>query len=212
MFAGGERLENSGKQLRLGARGRIDHHFRDCCAAGTAVIPLMKVRPAVAAELLLACLIESSPEETYGTSRFDEALGLQYESQSYPTGFWKSPFFSFLQIDRDVALDTLAKLVNFCTERWTAEVKRHSGGRYASVILTMGDGANKEYFGNSRVFDWCLANASVSGQLNSGLAALERWLTVLVEAGEDIHPIYPQPDMTPSLFAPRLGGGEKSDD
>jgi hypothetical protein len=44
------------------------------------------------------------------------------------------------------------------------------------------------------------------------IGALERWLTVLVEAGEDIHPIYPQPDMTPSLFAPRLGGGEKSDD
>lgn len=179
----------SGRKLppwSLGPQGRLDNHFRDSCANGAALIPLMKVRPSVAAELLLAILIEGEPEEEYGTSRFRDNVGLQYDHQSYPTGFWKSPFFSFLQIDRDTALDTLAKLINFCTDRWVHEVKRHSEGRYPSIKLILNDGTEKEFFGNSRVYDWCLSSSSFAGQLSSGLAALERWLSLLVAAGEDV--------------------------
>jgi hypothetical protein len=182
----------SGRKLPawpLGPQGRLDHHFRDGCTNGTALIPVMRVRPAVAAELLLAVIIEDSPEEEYGTSRFRENVGLDHDSHSYPTGFWKSPFFSFLQIDRDVALDTLTKLVNFCTDRWTDEVKRHSNGGYASIKLTLNDGTEKEFLGNNQVYDWCLSNTNFAGQLNSGLAALERWLALLVGAGEDAGPL-----------------------
>lgn len=182
----------SGRKLppwSLGPQGRLDHHFRDSCASGAALIPLMKVRPSVAAELLLAILIESEPEEEYGTSRFRDNIGLQYDRQSHPIGFWKSPFFSFLQIDRDTALDTLTKLVNFCTDRWIHEVKRHSEGRYPSIKLTLNDGTEKDFLGNSRVYDWCLSSSSFAGQLGSGLAALERWLSLLVAAGEDVVPL-----------------------
>ncbi|WP_342723358.1 hypothetical protein AAFG07_29945 [Bradyrhizobium sp. B097] len=182
----------SGRKLPpwpMGPRRRLDTHFRNTCAHGAALLPLMRVRPAAAAELLLAVIVESAPEEEYGTSRFKENAGLEYDSLSYPTGYWKSPFFSFFQIDRDVALETFVKLVNFCTDRWINEVKRHSEGRYPSIKLRMNDGSEKEYFGNSRVYDWCLSNASSAGQLNSGLAALERWLSLLVEAGEDITPL-----------------------
>ncbi|MDD1523465.1 MULTISPECIES: hypothetical protein [Bradyrhizobium] len=179
----------SGRKLppwSLGPQGRVDHHFRDACANGAALIPLMRVRSSIAAELLLAIVIEGEPEEEYGTSRFRDNVGLQYDHQSYPTGFWKSPFFSFLQIDRDAALDALTKLINFCTDRWIHEVKRHSEGRYPSIKLILNDGTEKEFFGNSRVYDWCLSSSSFAGQLSSGLAALERWLSLLVSAGEDV--------------------------
>lgn len=182
----------SGRKLPpwpLGPKGRIDHHFRDCCAHGASLIRLMSVRQAVAAELLLAILIEGNPEEEYGSSRLHDKLGLEYDRQSYPTGFWKSPFFSFLQIDRGVALEALIKLVNFCTERWRDDTMRHSGGHCPSVTLTLNDGSKRQYFGNSRVYDWCLSNTNSSGQINSGLAALERWLTQLVQAGEDVAPL-----------------------
>jgi hypothetical protein len=42
----------------------------------------MRVRPAVAAELLLAIIIEDSPEEEYGTSRFRDNVGLARPRQS----------------------------------------------------------------------------------------------------------------------------------
>jgi hypothetical protein len=180
----------SGRKLPpwpLGPQGRIDHHFRDCCAHGASLMRLMSVRPAVAAELLLAILIEGNPKEEYGSSpRLSEKVGLEYDGQSYPTGFWKSPFFSFLQINSDVALEALIKLVNFCTQRWMSEITRHSEGYCPSVTLTLNDGSTRQYFGSSRVYDWCLANTNSSGQINSGLAALERWLSQLVQSGEDV--------------------------
>ncbi|PMY89175.1 hypothetical protein C1X67_30455, partial [Pseudomonas sp. FW305-62] len=59
----------------------------------------MRVDADVAAEVLLAALIEGDPEESYSSSgRFDDGLGLRSDMQSYPTAYWKSPFFSFLQI------------------------------------------------------------------------------------------------------------------
>ncbi|MET4232615.1 ABC-type cobalamin/Fe3+-siderophores transport system ATPase subunit [Bradyrhizobium sp. LA6.10] len=184
----------SGRKLPpwpLGPQGRIDHYFRDCCAHGASLIRLMSVCPDVAAELVLAIVIEAEPEEEYSSSpRLSEKVGLAYDGQSYPTGFWKSPFFSFLQINRDVALEGLIKLVNFCTERWKSERLRYSGGHCPSVTLTMTDGSTRQYLGSSRVYDWCLANTNSSGQINSGLAALERWLTQLVESGDDVSPIF----------------------
>ena len=75
----------SGRRLPawpLGPQGRLDHHFRDSCTNGTALVPIMRVRPAVAAELLLAIIIEDSPEEEYGTSRFRDNVGLARPRQS----------------------------------------------------------------------------------------------------------------------------------
>jgi hypothetical protein len=115
---------SSGRRLPpwpLGPKGKIDRQFSECCANGGALIPLMRTCPDVAAEVLLAALIEDAPEESYGGSRFDEGLGLQFDMQSYPTAYWKSPFFSFLQISPDTALEALLKLTGFCTERWIAE-------------------------------------------------------------------------------------------
>ncbi len=76
----------------------------------------MRMRPEIAAEALLATLIEDSPEEEYGISySIDPDFGLAFDQESYPTAYWKSPFFAFLQINADIALRTLLTLVGFCT-------------------------------------------------------------------------------------------------
>lgn len=178
----------SGRKLPpwpLGPHGRIDHHFREACATGAALLPLMKARPAEAAELLLALLIEGNPEESYSRTRFRDDVGLAHDRTAYPTGFWKSPFFSFLMID-PIGLETLLKLVDFCTERWAHEVRRSSDGIVPIISLSLEDGAKRDYLGARRVFEWCLASTSSAGQLNSALAALERWLAGKIEAGEDV--------------------------
>jgi hypothetical protein len=173
----------------LGPKGGIDRQFSECCANGGALIPLMRVRPDVAAEVLLATLIEGAPEEDYGrTNRFDDELGLRFDMQSYPTAYWKSPFFSFLQINWDTALETLSKLVAFCTERYIAEWRKNWSGTPPSVSLFLGDDAEHVFLGGARVFAWSETNSNRAGQLYSALAALERCLTVKIRAGANVEP------------------------
>ena len=79
----------------------------------------MRATPRVAGEVLLACIIESEPKQESGSSyRLDRDLGIEFDSRGYPTAPWKSPFYAFLQINADVALEFLHQLVNFSTERW----------------------------------------------------------------------------------------------
>jgi hypothetical protein len=181
----------SGRRLPpwpLGPKGRIDRQFAECCTNGGALTPLMRARSDVAAEVLLASLIQDAPEESYGGSRFDEGLGLQFDMQSYPTAYWKSPFFAFLQISAGAALEALLKLTGFCTERWIAEWQKLWSGAPPSVSLVLSDDAEHQFLGGARVFAWSETNASHAGQLHSALAALERYLTLKIDAGLDVEP------------------------
>lgn len=84
----------SGRKLApwpLGPKGKSDRQFSECCTNGGALTPLMRVRPDVAAEVLLAVLIEDEPEESYGTSRFDEGLGLKFDMQSLSDSILEKP-------------------------------------------------------------------------------------------------------------------------
>ena len=170
----------------LGPQGRIDRQFSESCTNSGALISLMRTCPDVAAEVLLATLIEDEPEESYGSVRLDEGLGLQFHMQSYPTAHWKSPFFSFLQINQDVALEALLKLTGFCMERWIAEWPKLWSGTPTSINLVLSDGKEHQFLGGFRVFAWSETSAIRGGQLYSTLAALERYLTLKIEAGLDV--------------------------
>jgi hypothetical protein len=183
-FASGRRLP----PWPLGPKGKIDREFSESCANHGALTPLMRVRSDVAAEVLLATLIEGAPEEKYGGSRFDEGLGLQFDMQSYPTAYWKSPFFPFLQINSTAALDSLLNLTRFCTERWIAEWRKIWSGTPPSIDLILSDGAEHQFLGGARVFNWSETNATRAGQLHSALAALERYLTLRIDIDSDVNP------------------------
>lgn len=172
----------------FGPQERVERDFRECCTRSPALISLMRNRPAVAAEVLLATIIEDSPKEEYGVSyRFDEQFGLEFDQDSYPTAYWKSPFYAFLQVNPDVALGALIALVDFCTERWQHEMQRHERGR-VSIALTLRSGTQKEFAGNHAVFDWAQENSTHAGQLHSALAALEKWLCVSIGRDVDVSP------------------------
>jgi hypothetical protein len=112
----------------LGANGKVDMDFRTACLKKLGIKHLMHARPQLAAEVLLALLIEDQPEREGGSNYLEPDLGLDYPEDAYPTAFWKTPFFLFLQIAPDVALGALIALVNFSTERWVAEAAlRHNG-------------------------------------------------------------------------------------
>ena len=125
-----------------------------------------------------------------GASRLIEIeLGLEFAQDGYPAIFWKSPFFQFLRIAPNEALGALIALVNFCTERWLAEVGKGNKGSMPGVTLQMADGTTKDFIGMSvNVFDWTQASSNLNGQPVSALDALERWLTLQLDAGADIAP------------------------
>jgi hypothetical protein len=148
----------------------------------------MRARPAAASEVLVAAIVEDSPEEEYSDRvRIEDDLGIEYEHDSYPTAYWKSPFFAFLQINPEAALGGLNQLVNFCTERWAHEVTRY-GGWPRKFSFTFADDSVREFTGGFRVFSWSQENSTRNGQLHSALAALEKWLCMKIDRGVNVTP------------------------
>lgn len=170
----------------LGASRKVDMDFRTACFKENGIQPLMRARPEVAAEVLLALIIEDQPEREYGSSRHEIGLGLEFAQDSYPTAFWRSPFFPFLQIAPAVALNALIALVNFCTERWVVEIL---GGRERpapSLTFQLAGGEEKTFAGWWQVFNWTQTNSNHNGNLFCALDALERWLTIQLDDDVDI--------------------------
>ena len=173
----------------LGPTGRIVGPFRETVLRSAEFQALMRTDAEVAGEVLLACIIESEPEEEYGSrQRLDRELGIEFDSESYPTAPWKSPFYAFLRLNQDRALSYLHRLVNFSTDRWRHTVSEGSELARAMITLRLEDGTVREYEGNSWVFAWSDEDSNFIGQLHCALAALERWLCDLIDAEIDIAP------------------------
>jgi len=172
----------------LGASNKVDRDFRTACIKENGIQSLMCAQPELAGEVLLALIIEDQPErEEYGSGRFETDLGLHYPEDAYPTAFWKSPFFSFFSLAPETALSSVIALVNFCTERWVAEVMKGRTVAAPRVTLQFADGSEKTFLGWWEVFGWPQSNHPMpNGNLFCALDALERWLTIRLDAGEDI--------------------------
>ena len=185
-------LIGSGRRLPpwpLGPMDRIAGPFRETVLQLGEFQALIRVDADVAGEVLLACIIESEPEEEYGTRhRGDRELGIEFDSESYPTAPWKSPFYAFLRINPDTALSYLHRLVNFSTDRWKHTVSEGSEPARAMITLRLEAGTVREYEGNSWVFAWSDEDSNFIGQLHCALAALEQWLCDLIDVGIDIVP------------------------
>ena len=103
----------------LGPAGRIETQFREAVLRSASFRALMEANAAVAAEVLLACIIEDQPEEEYGSvSELDHEIGIEADHKGYATAPWKSPFLSFFQFNWAAAFECLNQLTNFATERW----------------------------------------------------------------------------------------------
>lgn len=170
----------------LGAKRRLDMDFRKAALQDNGLLPLMRSTPTVAAEVLLALLIEDEPHSDSASNRYEIDVGLDFAEDGYPTIYWKSPFFFFLQIAPNEALGALISLVNFCTERWHATVGKAHEGPALGVTLQMNCGTRKFFIGTSDVFGWVQSSSHHNGNLFCALDALERWLTLCLESGRDI--------------------------
>ncbi len=173
----------------LGAKRRVEGRFREAVVRSAGFQALMHTNAAVAGEVLLACVIEDEPKDEFGSHRgVDDELGIEFDDEGYPTAPWKSPFLAFLHINSSAALRYLHELINFGTGRWVHAVRKHNRSDPATVSLRLADGPVREYAGNYWVFTWSHQDSLFIGQLHCALAALERWLCDLIDAGIDVEP------------------------
>ena len=173
----------------LGPQRRLEGQFREAVLRSAGFHALMRTNAAVSGEVLLACVIEDEPEDDYGSSgSADDKLGIKFNNEAYPTAPWKSPFYPFLRINSDTALDYLHHLVNFSTDQWVDATRKRNHSDPAILSLRLADGTVREYMGNYRVFTWSHQNSLSIGQLYSALAALERWLCDVIDSDVDVAP------------------------
>lgn len=165
----------------LGPRDKPDNAFREAVLRSGSIGALMRTKPAVATEVVLASIIKGNP--VCGYSSFRDDFGLEFDHDAYPVAFWKGPFFLLLGINPDYALGCLIQLVNFCTERWQADIADQNP---PSVALTLADGSKKVFIGNRLVFEWDHHSSMHNAQLGCALAALEKWLMVQLDQGDSI--------------------------
>lgn len=171
----------------LGASRRIDHDFRRVCVRGGGLTGLMRSRPELAAEALLALIVEDQPRERSYTSGLMERWGLEYEADDNPLPPpLRSPFYAFLLIAPDVAIEAAIRLIDFCMERWTDEKHRFEQGIPEAVTIDF-DGEPRAYLGDFQVLQW--SRGEGAGQLTNLFAAIEKWLCGRLELNEDISPV-----------------------
>ena len=176
----------------LGAKHQIDHDFRTACIEENGIEYLMRGLPEIAAEILLALIIEDQPEQDYESfppelNSPNINLGLASSNDGCPTIYWKSKFSAFLQINSKIALTAMIKLVNFCTERWVYETKKNCANKPPMVQFLFADGSKKTFAGWRDVYNWPQSSYSLNnGNLYCALDALEYWLISQLDANDDI--------------------------
>ncbi len=169
----------------LGPQDRIENDFQHVVLHDDVLLPMMSQVPDIASEVLLANLIEANPRQEYSRSAYRDNVGLNFD-HTYPTIFWKSPFWRFFQVQPANALTTLIKLVNFATDRWSYASTLDGDRAPPSTSLTMKDGSTKTFIGNWDLYDWSHKSSTSNGQLHCALNALEKWLVAQLKSDADI--------------------------
>jgi hypothetical protein len=176
-----------------GPRSRVDQAFPKACLDTPALIPLMRTRPDVALEVLLAvCIEEPQHEDPFEYSARDD-VGVEHWQAGYPPLYSRGPFLYFLREAPEHGLSFVLRLVNFATRRWAAKEPRRM--QRAGLPPTPEDvgmtivieDRPRRWLGNERVLSWHLGWPVDSQVVICALMAAERWLYEQADAGDDLN-------------------------
>src|SRR5262249_17311245 len=102
-----------------GPRRRVPNGFITAVLDSPALNSLIRFRPELAGEVLLAvCIEEPRPRDYRHPVPFFDDFGLTHWKNGYPPMYFKGPFLSFLRTAPETGLATIIRLVNHATERW----------------------------------------------------------------------------------------------
>ena len=166
---------------------RLDEAFQTVVLSQTALLPLIQSKPAVASEIILSSLIDDhrpSTDDNLGSPLPDRELGLAFFRGHHPPFFGQGPFLIFLKTSPKEAIDCIARLVGFATERWIDKIRRENA-EPSPVNISL-PGGDKVYYGDENVFYWFAHSAFCPDSVVSALMAVEKWFYDLLDAKQPI--------------------------
>ncbi len=165
----------------------VDEGFAETCLTTDAVLRLAATDPAVAKEIVLACLIET-PSDRMDEPEMDNPLaklGLSMVDQEYYPPFWtRSPFWLFLGLDPSEAVNLIIRLVDFVTERWASKKRAHKQQVF-EIEVTI-PGGQRTFVGDKEVAYWFTDSGTAPHSVVTALMALEKWLYDTLDREESV--------------------------
>jgi hypothetical protein len=192
-----------------GPLARVDDEFRSVVLDSASILPLFRVSPAIAREIVLAVLIEPPHEESWGNSDFyDRQLDLVRHHNWNPTLFTHGPFLAFLHENFTDGLELIMQLLDFATDRSMADSPQEETKRSSKVsaddidgsrseqpqtadktqrLALSGDGVHTQHFlGDAAVYAWSAGLGNPPDAIEASLMALEKYFYLRLDADEDI--------------------------
>jgi hypothetical protein len=191
-----------------GPRSDVDDEFQSVVLDTPAILPLCRVRPAAAREVILATLIEP-PDEDTGHPAWGEARDLDLvnrHSWQLPM-YINGPFLGFLNANFAEGLELIARLVDFAASRLSARASRHArdwraqaehegrtpveiqelvGRTIVPQLVVPLDDSPKSFEGGPQAYGWSAGLGTPPEAVQAALMALEQWLYVRIEAKKDV--------------------------
>lgn len=163
----------------------VREEFREAAWSGNGLTGLIEARPAVAAELILALCIEEPGYEYDRDSPLGKP-GLAYSRATMPDSYFNGPFLTFLRSNTSAAIDLIAELVNFVTDRWVDQgLRRYPEGEAPHIELPLND-EEVSWYGDWQVYGWYRGSSGSGCPVSCALMAVEKWFYEQLAADGDV--------------------------
>ena len=175
-----------------GPRTEVDEAFRRAVLDGRGIQGLFSARPALAREVILATLVSfptRSPVIEFGRRRRDSPVP---ERMNWlPTIYLHGPFLKCLVLNFDEGLELIVRLVDLTTGDALShddarDVGQEDGAAGQEAVTLVMDHGLKPFYGNRHAFLWSMGAGRSSRVVTIALMALEQYLYMHIEAGDDI--------------------------
>jgi hypothetical protein len=183
------------KQWPDGPNSFIDKDFRNVALHGDVLLPLFKIHPETAREIILALLID--PPRQRDVSNWQERRGLALDTIHawQPALYTHGPFLSFLQSNFAQGLEVIVRLVDFATERWYSDLKeiylrkkhqQESTEPLPKKLKLTFNGQEYLYIGNEKVYCWPAGRGNPPEAIEVALMALEQYFYLQLQEGNNV--------------------------
>jgi hypothetical protein len=192
-----------------GPLARVNEEFQNVVLDSRCIENLYRVRPSIAAEIILATLIKAPYEERWGSGRICERdLDLVDRHTWQPPLYTQGPFLGCLRGDLDEGLGLILRIIDFATARAREKAEQYLSERRerANVeadselvndlgvtnsvplrLLLQGSGTEDLIFdGDASVYCWSSGLGNPPATIQVALMALEQYFYCRIDAGDDI--------------------------
>lgn len=174
------------KQWPDGPFEAVDNTFQKLCLETNSILSLISLNPDLAAEVLLAVLIDE-PHDHYLGSRSggrDENYAIHNTIGWYPPFFLRGPFLNFLRAHPLKGIDFVVKITNHATNLW---IEHNKQSNESGISITLNYNSEpKIFYGDRGVYKWCFSSTRELYSLVSILMAFEKFLFEEIDSTKSI--------------------------